>query len=89
MTNTPKRFEDWAKVDCNECGRYWTDQCDGTAKDSTKPCNSFLATRNVVIPERLNQLERRVKWLTVTLACIVGVDVCGLIVGLIGVLFRG
>jgi hypothetical protein len=61
MSDTPKRFEDWEKVECNECGRYWTDQCDGVSKGSTKPCNSFLATRSVVIPEKQKALEKAFK----------------------------
>lgn len=64
MTDTPKRFAEWEEVECNDCARYWLDQCDGVSKASTQPCNSFLATRSVVIPERLNYLENRVKRLS-------------------------
>jgi hypothetical protein len=85
VTDTPKRFEDWEKVDCNECARYWDSSCDGVTKGSEKPCNSFLATRSVVIPARLKTLEKRVRWLIVIIACMVGVDVCALI----GVLLFG
>lgn len=63
MSDTPKRFEGWEKIDCNECGHYWLNQCDGVKKDAEKPCNSYLATRNVDIPARINALEKRVKWL--------------------------
>lgn len=61
MTDTPKRFDEWEEVECNECGRYWTDQCDGVSKGSTKRCNSFLATRSIVIPARLKSLENNLK----------------------------
>lgn len=54
-----KRFEDWEKVDCNECARYYDSSCDGVKKGSEKPCNSFLATRGLVIPAKLNSLEKR------------------------------
>jgi hypothetical protein len=58
-----KRFEDWEEVSCNECGRYWQDSCDGVKEGSRKPCNSFIATRKVVIPARLKALENSNKWL--------------------------
>jgi hypothetical protein len=63
MKDTPKRFDDWEKVDCNSCGNYWTDSCDGAPKGSNKVCNSFLPTRSIVIPEKVKQLEWRVRWL--------------------------
>ena len=75
MTDVPKRFEDWEKVDCNECVRYWDSSCDGVTKGSQKQCNSFLATRSVVIPARLNALEKRVRLLA---SC--GVAICVLII---------
>ncbi len=58
---TPKRFEDWEEVDCNECERYWLNQCDGAkthGKGSKLTCTSFLATRNVVIPEQIKSLQK-------------------------------
>lgn len=55
-----KRFEDWQEVDCNECTHYWDSSCDGASKGSKVGCNSFLATRSVVIPAKLNALEKRV-----------------------------
>lgn len=60
MTDTPKRFEDWEQVDCNECARYYDSSCDGVSKGSRKPCNSYLATRSVVLPEKIKALENRV-----------------------------
>lgn len=63
MTHTTKRFEDWQDVNCNECEHYWNNTCDGVCKGSQKPCNSFLATRSVVIPAQLNALRTHLKWL--------------------------
>ena len=64
--SSQKRFEDWEEVECNECERYWLNQCDGV-KPSNKaqkvPCNSFLATRSVVIPEQIKKLNYEVFWL--------------------------
>ena len=70
-----KRFEDWYEVDCNECSHYWDNSCDGACKGSTKPCNSFLATRSVVIPSQIKRLKKQVNWLTayVVLEVVVGV----------------
>lgn len=68
MNDTPKRFEDWEEVDCNECVRYWDSSCDGVNKGSHKPCNAFLATRSIVLPAKIKALEKRVKWLTTVVA---------------------
>ena len=59
----PKRFEDWNQVDCNECARYWDSSCDGVSKGSEKPCNSYIATRDIVLPEKIKRLETRFMWL--------------------------
>ena len=70
-----KRFDDYKPVDCNECGRYWDNSCDGVKCDvnsdksstgSTRLCNSFLPTRSVVIPEQIKSLEKRVDSLSGT-----------------------
>lgn len=66
MNDTSKRFEDWEEVDCNECARYWDSSCDGvkpSENGSRKPCNSFLATRSVVIPAQIERLQKAVKGL--------------------------
>ena len=55
-----KRFENWEEVDCNDCSHYRDSTCDGATKGSRIGCNSYLATRKVVIPEKLNKLERDV-----------------------------
>lgn len=70
-----KIFEEYPKVDCNECARYWDNSCDGVKckTNSDKPstgsqrlCNSFLPTRSILIPAKLNALERRVERLRMT-----------------------
>lgn len=64
-----KRFEEWnCKVDCNDCERWWLNQCDGVFKDAEKPCSSYLATRTVVIPEQIKSLEKDTNKLAI--ACI-------------------
>ena len=73
MTEQTKRFEDWRDVDCNECSHYWQDQCDGASKGSSIACNSFSATRKVVIPERLKALEKQVESMRVGNIIIAGV----------------
>lgn len=70
-----KRFEDWEQVDCNDCSHYWDSSCDGVSKGSRTPCNSFLATRSVVLPEKIKQLEFRVnvlEWATIIEFAVVG-----------------
>lgn len=60
----PKRFEDWPmKVDCNECQRYWDSSCDAAPQGSERRCNSFLATREIVIPGQIKDLQRRTRYI--------------------------
>lgn len=63
-----KRFEDWIHVDCNDCARYWDSSCDGV-QAVQKPCNSFLASRKVQIPEQIKALQKSLKWLTIGCLC--------------------
>jgi len=64
MDKEQKIFGEFQEVDCNQCERYYLNQCDG-AKCSNKvqkvPCNSFLATRSVVIPKQIEKLNKSVK----------------------------
>jgi hypothetical protein len=56
-----KRFDDYTEVvHCNECSHYWDSSCDGVCKGAEAYCTSYVATRNVVIPEKVNALEKRV-----------------------------
>lgn len=77
--NTTKRFEDW-HVDCNDCGHYWDNSCDGVSRGSRRRCESFIATRSVIIPSQIKSLQRAVKSLRTShiLLCIA--------VGLMGVM---
>lgn len=84
MSETPKRFEDWNECDCNECAHYWDDSCDGVKKGSTKQCNSFLATRSVVIPAKIKDLEKCVKWLIYVVCGLLGWNIGQLISHLLG-----
>lgn len=55
------KFDDWSDIkDCNDCQHYWTDTCDGVQKGSQKPCNSFIATKRVDIPDEIKWLRKRV-----------------------------
>lgn len=53
-----KRFEEWIKVDCNDCERWWVNQCDGV-KDKPRVCMSYLATRKTVIPKQIESLQKK------------------------------
>lgn len=60
MSDTPKRFEDWEQVDCNQCARYWDSSCDSVSEGKNRPCNSFLATRSVILPEEIKRLRNQI-----------------------------
>lgn len=90
MFNTEKEFvfDEWDEfIDCDECKRFWDDTCDGVPVGSQKACKSFLATRKVDIPLRVNFLQRDVNFLT-KLMYIGGAWLGLLTIGMIAVIGR-
>lgn len=82
-----KIFDDFITVECEQCERWWLNQCDGcrdSVNGSKTPCNSFLATRNVTIPQEIDELKDTVMLLRVALS-ILGVVVVGILVALLEV----
>lgn len=82
-----KVFGDWVEVDCNECARYWDSSCDATktlAKGSKTPCNSFLATRSVVIPQKLKRLEKALKRQRIALVVLGVLEIIHILVYVLG-----
>ena len=68
--STQAIFDEWNEVvDCNECSRYWDSSCDAVDRGVKRTCNSFLATRSVVIPSQIKALNDLVKWLIVAHIC--------------------
>lgn len=63
-----KVFSEWDTVDCNGCSHYWDDSCSGVPKDKKRSCSSFVATRRVIIPEQIRELEKKVRNLEFTTA---------------------
>ena len=82
MTKEQKIFEDYPKVDCNQCAEYWHDTCDGVVFEP-KECKFYKATRAVVIPAQIEYLEKQIK--NTRLVMSAGF---GLIVGLFTILMR-
>lgn len=63
---TNKRiFDDFPKVDCNDCEHWWDSSCDGVSKGSERLCKDFLATRRVDILKEIARLKKEVKRLTI------------------------
>lgn len=58
-------FDDFPKANCNGCEHYYTSSCDGVPEGSEKPCKSFIATRDISIPEELESLKKRMKSLEI------------------------
>lgn len=57
-------FDDYSDVkECTDCQHWWTNACDGV-RANTRPCNSFLATRRVKLPEEVKRLRTLVYWLS-------------------------
>lgn len=65
-TTESKVFSEWDTVDCNGCSHYWDDSCSGVPKDKKRNCSSFVATRRVVIPEQIRELEVQIKNLKIS-----------------------
>lgn len=61
-----KRFDDWVEVECNDCERYWTDQCDGLPEGKTKPCGSYMACRKTDYAKRLRAVEKKTEDLEIS-----------------------
>ena len=86
MGEERKIFDDFPKVDCNECAHYWDSSCDGVKtpeEGSQRLCTSFLATRSVVIPAQIEALQRALKWLAA------GVILIGIsnVISILGMIF--
>lgn len=60
MDSTNKVFEEWEQVDCNTCQHYWDSSCDSVGAFK-KPCNSYVATRRIDIPRRIENLDKEVR----------------------------
>ena len=58
-SNMEQKIFDEYEVDCNDCQRYWLDQCDGSKVNVQKPCSSFLATKKMDIPEKVKSIEEK------------------------------
>ena len=58
-----KIFDDFPRVDCNDCSHYWDDSCEGVPQDSEKRCTAFKATRRVDIPEQIKAIRNNIKWI--------------------------
>ena len=70
MANSNSRFDEWDEiVDCNDCTHYWDSSCNAVDRGVNRPCNSFLATRSVVIPSQIKALNSLVKGLIVAHIC--------------------
>lgn len=81
------RFDDWEDVkDCNQCEHYWNNTCDAPPEGSKLSCNSFLATRKVIIHEQIKTLQNSNKRLkiAVTVLCICYLILCVLVLSLFG-----
>lgn len=69
-----KIFDDY-NVDCNDCQRYWNDQCDGVKPGSTRLCKEFLATRRTNIPDQIEKLSQRLETAEKSIAVLFGVAI--------------
>lgn len=76
MEKRQQVFEEW-DVDCNDCKHYWDDTCDACSEGSRRLCNSFVATRRVVLPAKIERLEMAVRSLRI------GLYVVGFFVGVL------
>ena len=64
MSNTSEsnRFDDWTYADCNTCGHYYTDACDGVKVGTTRKCTSYVATRGKDLPRMIGKVQAQLRW---------------------------
>lgn len=86
-TNSHKIFDDY-EVECNECQKYWLDQCDGVKPDTTRQCTSFVATRNMDIPHKIKKLDEKVKTLDTAVTILNVVLTLHLLVHVVGAFIK-
>ena len=76
-------FDEYPRVDCEDCNHWWNNSCDGVKKGSERLCNAFIATRNVIIPQEIEELKKALRRLSVSLA-LLGLSELLLVVWLCG-----
>jgi hypothetical protein len=54
---TNNQIFDNYEVNCNDCGHYWNDSCDGVPLNQKRNCTSFIATKTTDIPKQIKQLK--------------------------------
>ena len=65
-----KIFDDFPRVDCNDCSHYWDDSCEGVPQGFKKRCTAFLATKRVDIPLQIKSIRTTLTWLSVSMILI-------------------
>lgn len=79
------KFDEWDDLkDCNTCDNYWNDTCDGVPEEQKRNCQSYVATRKVVIPKQIEELQKdvgRVTKSTIILALAVLLHLVSHIIG--------
>lgn len=58
MSESVTVFEEYPQVSCNDCENYWLNLCDGSTKEIK--CKHYKASRKVVIPMQIEELQRQV-----------------------------
>jgi hypothetical protein len=78
-----KIFDDFQEVSCNDCEHYWDTSCDGVPEGSKRLCNGFKATRSVILPAKIERLEKGLQRLTGACAVMaIGLVILALVVTL-------
>ena len=84
-----KIFDDFPKVDCNYCERYYLNQCDGAKigdKALKRPCKQFLPTRELDMPREIKSLKTANKRLTAGFMILVVLQLLQLMLSIMGVI---
>ena len=67
-----KIFDDFPKVDCNDCEHWWDSSCDGVYKGTERQCKTFKATRGINIPSEVKRVKNDLRRLQITYYILVG-----------------
>jgi hypothetical protein len=79
-----KIFDDY-EVECNECEKYWCNQCDGVKPNQRRKCTSYVAVKRVDIPKRVDQNYQEINhlktWLVISNIALIIHIILDLLVG--------
>ena len=84
MENKKKIFDDY-EVECNQCEKYYLNQCDGVKCGTKRKCTSYVAVKRVDLPKMIDKNKREIDhlktWLVISNVALIIHVVLDMLVG--------